>query len=103
MRVETNLLDEVRLRARQVVSGEREDDFCMAFWYVENDKPILLVFIDVLDDTITLTGTVWNDAQRIAVSAAIADEARGRKIQNRLRVPQLINERTEPTDEREPD
>jgi osmotically-inducible protein OsmY len=95
--------DEIKLRHRQVVSGEREDDFCMAFWYLENDKPTLLVFIDVLDDTITLTGTVWNDAQRIAVSAAIADEAGGRKIQNRLRVPQVINERTEPTDEREPD
>ena len=103
LRIETNLLDEFRLRCRQVVSGEREDDFCMALWYLENDKPVLLVFIDVLDDTITLTGTVWNDAQRIAVSAAIADEARDRKIQNRLRVLQLINERTELTDEREPD
>jgi len=82
--------DEIRLRHRQVVSGEREDDFCMALWYLDNGKPTLLLFIDVLDDTITLTGTVWNDAQRAAVSAAIADEAGGRKIRNHVRVLQVI-------------
>ena len=82
--------DDMKVRHRQIVSGEREDDFCMVLWHVQSGKPALLVFIDVLDDTITLAGTVWNEAQRVAISAAIADEAGGRKIQNRLRVLQVI-------------